>query len=300
MPTFKELLKTKNAQLVSVPNALQTVAEKEQKKILKGIQALVSELDVKNGQIIINKRNLKLISEIDSELKKVFLTDEYVDAVKEFAKGIDKQAVLNDKLIKSGFGEVKDFAASEAYLDIAKKGAIKSFIGAPIDTEFIKPIQSLLENSVASGASVQETIKNIETFIIGNDKVDGKLLRYTKQISNDTFAITDRTYTSIVSDLLESEWFYYAGGEIDTTRCFCNERVGKYFHYKEIESWGNGENLGECNIGGGKWAGQIDGTNSKTIYSYLGGYNCMHSLMPVSEAVVPESDIERAKSLGYI
>lgn len=300
MPTFTELLKKKNAELISVPNALQTVAEQEQKKILKGISSLVSDLDIKNGQILITKRNLKLISQIDADLKKVFLTDDYVSAVKEFAKGIDKQAILNDKLIKNGFGEVKEFAASEAYLTIAKKGAIASFIGAPIDTEFIKPIQSLLENAVASGASVADTIKNIETFVAGNDKVDGKLSRYVKQISNDTFAITDRTYTSIVSDFLDTEWYYYAGGEIDTTRCFCDERVGNYYYYKEIESWADGENLGDCNIGGGKWAGQINGTNSKTIYSYLGGYNCMHSLVPVSEVIVPKKDIERTKSLGYI
>lgn len=300
MPSFEELIKEKSKRLESIPLALQTSVEKQQKAILDEIIILLNELEVKNGEILINKENLKIISLIDTDLKKVFLNDEYVRSVKEFAGEFESQAVLNGKLIKKGFGETLTNVASQSYVTIAKKGAIEALIGSPIDTEFIKPIQGLLENAVVNGASIKDTIQDIRDFVKGTNEKDSKILRYVKQISNDSFAISDRSYTSIVSDYLDAEWFYYAGGEIKTTRCFCAERVGNYFHYLEIESWGNGENLGDCNIGNGQWAGEIQGTNSKTIYSYLGGYNCMHSLMPVSEAIVPESDIERAKSLGYI
>lgn len=300
MPSFEELIKEKSKRLESIPLALQTSVEKQQKAILDEIIILLNELEVKNGEILINKENLKIISLIDTDLKKVFLNDEYVRSVKEFAGEFESQAVLNGKLIKKGFGETLTNVASQSYVTIAKKGAIEALIGSPIDTEFIKPIQGLLENAVVNGASIKDTIQDIKDFVKGTNEKDSKILRYVKQISNDSFAISDRSYTSIVSDYLDAEWFYYAGGEIKTTRCFCAERVGNYFHYLEIESWGNGENLGDCNIGNGQWAGEIQGTNSKTIYSYLGGYNCMHSLMPVSEAIVPESDIERAKSLGYI
>lgn len=300
MPSFEELIKQKSLQLEKVPLKLQTVVERQQKAVLDEITLLLNDLEIKNGEIVINKANLNTISKIDADLKKVFLNDEYLKGVKEFAKSFDKQAILNSKVIEKGFGEIATVAASEAYITLAKKGAIEALIGSPADKEFIKPIQSILEGAVVNGASLKETISSIRTFVEGNDKVDSKILRYVKQISNDSFAIADRSYTSIVSDFLDSDWFYYAGGEVQDTRCFCEERVGKYFHYKEIESWGDGQNLGDCSLGGGKWAGQIEGTNSKTIYSYLGGWNCMHSLMPVSEALVSERDIENAKEKGYI
>lgn len=300
MPSFEELIKEKSKRLESVPLALQTAFEKQQKAILDEIITLINELDIKGGQILINKNNLDLIAKIDADLKKVFLNDEYLASVKKFASEFDKQAVINNKLIKEGFGEIAEAAVSDAYVTIAKRSAVTSLIGAPIDTEFIRPVQGLLENAVINGASLKETIEGIRTFIEGDAKNNSKLSSYVKQVTNDAFAISDRSYTSIVSDYLEAEWFYYAGGEVQATRCFCEERVGKYFHYKQIEAWGNGEDLGKCNIGGGRWAGQIEGTNSKTIYSYLGGWNCQHSILPVSISIVPELDIERARNLGFI
>lgn len=300
MPSFEELIKEKSKRLESVPLKFQTAFEKQQKAILDEIIALTNELDIKAGEILINKNNLDLISKIDADLKKVFLNDDYLKSVKQFASEFDKQAIINSKLIKEGFGEVIDVAVSDAYVTLAKKGAINALIGSPIDTEFIRPIQGLLENAVINGASLKETISSVRDFVEGDAKNKSKLVTYAKQITNDAFAISDRSYTSIVSDYLEAEWFYYAGGEVKATRCFCADRVGNYYHYLEIESWGNGENLGNCNIGGGAWAGEIDGTNSKTIYSYLGGWNCLHSLMPVSISIVPESDIDRARNLGYI
>ena len=300
MASFEELIKEKSKRLEDIPLALQDAVVRQQKEVLNEISSLLNELDIKNGEIVISKANLKTISVISDDLKKVFLNEDYLKAVKKFSVEFDKQALINNKVIKAGLGTLETPIASTLYIDIAKRSAIDALIGSPIDTEFIKPIQGLLENAVVNGASLKETISSIRTFAEGNDKVDSKVLRYVKQISNDSFAVADRSYTSIVSDALQNDWFYFAGGEIETTRCFCQERVGNNYHYKEIESWGNGDNLGDCNIGGGKWAGEIPGTNSSTIYSYLGGYNCMHSLMPISEILVSDYEKERARNLGYI
>lgn len=294
---LEQLIKEKSNRLNDIPLELQNAVIKQQKQVLDEILSLLNDLDVKNGQIVISKENLRTIERISDDLKKVFLNDEYLKSVKEFAKEFDKQALLNNKVIDSGLGEIVSPIASEAYIQTAKKGAVTALVNT---SEFITPIQTMLENAVVNGASLKDTINSIRTFATGNDKVDSKVLSYVKQISNDSFAIADRSYTSIISEYLDNDWYYYAGGEKQTTRCFCEERVGNYYHYKEIEAWGKGENLGQCNIGGGKWAGQIAGTNESTIYSYLGGYNCMHSLIPVSESIVPDSDKERAKKLGYL
>lgn len=300
MPSFEDLIKQKTNRLENIPLELQTLAERQQGRILRDILAQLDSLDKINGQIKINSKNLKAIAEISDELKKIFLNKEYLSAVKDFAKEFDTQVNVNNKLFEKGFGSIDVPPASQTYIDIAKRNAVDALAGEPYKTITIKPIQTILENAVINGSNVSDTIDSLRLFIEGDENTASQILKYTKQITNDSFAIADRSYTSIVADALDNEWFYYSGTVIAKTRCFCEQRVGNYYHYKEIESWGKGENLGSCNIGGGKWAGEIIGTNESTIYSYLGGYNCLHSLIPVSEFGVPESDKERAINLGYI
>lgn len=297
MPTFEQLLKEKNKRLYDIPNELLTVVEKQQKIVLDDIIIQLSKLTTVNGQIKIDSGNIKQIALISDELKSVFLNEEYLEAVKKFSSEFVIQANINDELIKKGFGEIDNPVASRIYIDTAKKNAVAALTS---ESNFIKPIEGILENAVVNGATLKETIDSIRLFTEGNPGVDSKIIKYVKQISSDSFAISDRSYTSILSDYLDNDWYYYSGGEIATTRCFCDERVGHYFHYKEIESWGNGDNLGSCDIGGGMWAGEIPGTNSATIFSYLGGYNCLHSLIPVSEFDIPEEDLQRTRNLGYI
>ncbi|MCA9813211.1 MAG: hypothetical protein KC483_10190 [Nitrosarchaeum sp.] len=67
------------------------------------------------------------------------------------------------------------------------------------------------------------------------------------------------------------ELFAYVGGLIKSSRDFCIERDGGVFTLAEIKSWDNGQGL-PADI-------------------YLGGYNCRHRLIAVSEV--------RARALGY-
>jgi len=296
MPSLSEIIKEKTKRLDSIPDNFITDVEKQQKKVLSGIEDLLNELDVKNGEFVLSEENIKVINRIDAELKKVLLNDEYVKSVAKFASEFDKQAKITKELITTGFGEVQGLEASTAYINLVKRSAVASLIGAPLDSQFIIPVKGLLENAVINRSTLKETKDALKEFVLGSEEKDGKLLRYAKQISKDSFSIADRGYTSILSDFIDAEWFLYAGGELDTTRCFCQERVDKYFHYTEVESWGRGENLGKCETNKGEWAGMILGTNEKTIYSYLGGYNCTHSLVPVSEALIPKDLINKFKT----
>ena len=129
-------------------------------------------------------------------------------------------------------------------------------------------------------------------------KVNSLLLGFTKNHSMNQFAFADRAFSFAQSEDLNPEWFVYRGGLIKDSRCFCKERNGGYFHRFEVESWGSGADLGACGTGD-LWQGAIKGTNSSNIWIVLGGYNCLHSIMPVSSFRVPEADKERARSKGF-
>lgn len=69
---------------------------------------------------------------------------------------------------------------------------------------------------------------------------------------------------------------------MDTTRPFCKARAGKFFHRSEVEAWASMD-----------WAGKMAGTDARTIFVTRGGYNCQHSLLPVSKFAVPAADRAR-------
>jgi len=55
--------------------------------------------------------------------------------------------------------------------------------------------------------------------------------------------------------------------------------VGKVFTTEEVKEWASLD-----------WQGKNPATNASNIFTLLGGYNCMHTLLPVSK--------ERAKKLS--
>ena len=209
--SFESLLKQKNKRLEDIPLELQTLVEKQQGKVLNGILDQLNSLETVNGKIKINNSNLNSIVKISNELKSIMLNDEYVKAVKEFVSEFDVQANLNNKIIDAGFGDTADPVAAKTYIDLAKKNTYSSLVGSAAELAYIQPIQTILEQAIINGASVGETIDNITIFVKGNSEVDSKILKYAKTITNDAFAISDRSYTSIISDYLDSEWFYYSG-----------------------------------------------------------------------------------------
>jgi len=97
----------------------------------------------------------------------------------------------------------------------------------------------------------------------------------------------------------DGEWYFYQGGELPTTRCFCEARVQKYFYYKQIEAFGRGEDLGECRSGD-LWAGANRNTNEQSIFLFAGGWNCGHSWILTSIFDVPKEVVQNAiDKFGY-
>lgn len=303
MAVPKSLIKKKNKRLKEVPEEFLSSVEKYQKKLFINVLALLNNLKRDSGGRIIfsseDLSNLTAIQSIEQELKSVLLSSDYVRAVDSFAQEFNEQANLTNKYFQDIFKTFERSAAADAVLTTAKENAVTLLIGEPLDTNFLLPIKSLLEDSVQSGASWVDTVQTIREYVEGTEDADGRLLKYSKQIAHDEFSISDRSVTNIIAEEVEAEWYFYSGGEVLATRCFCDERNGQYFHYKEIESWGNGQNLGKCDLGDGTWAGERDGTNPQTIFVFAGGYNCQHSINPVSVFDVPMEVIRRAMDAGY-
>lgn len=284
MPTLKEILAEKESRLDNVPDALLTEVQKAQKTMLGELSKLMDRLDTEDGKILLTKKNLGLIETIGSKLQEALMQGEYIGAVKDFAKQFPGQADLSNQYFKKVFGD--DFEDEKIFQELVKNSqqqALKLLDTDAVQATFIEPLKDVLRSSVTTGSSFAQTVQTLTNFIQGTPELDGKLLKYVKQVSYDGFAIADRQYTKAVGEQLGIEWYRYSGGTISDTREFCKDRHGKYFHKKEIEKWGDIK----------QWQGRRDGTNDSTIFAYAGGYNCKHSILPVSIEVVPKSDIDR-------
>lgn len=301
MPTLDELIKAKQRRLESVPGLFVSNIQKVQLQLLRDIETILAEFKVDaDGNFAITESNMSLAAELDVKLRAALDRSEYTEAITEFAKEFNAQVSFNDAYFSKAF---KGFSTSEIgkqFVKQAQKTAVELLINTSADADFIIPIKQQIEQAVINGARFRETLDVIQLITTGNDEQDGKILAYSKQISHDTFAVADRSYSAVVANSVGATWYKYAGGEIKSTRPFCEERYNQYFCKKEIELWGAGKKTeGFEWPKNGAWAGEMEGTNESTIFSTCGGYNCLHSLVAVSIFDVPIEDVRRAIRLGY-
>lgn len=295
---LKKLTEEKIRLIENSPNKFYSSVAKEQEKLLKELNKLLGELDTKDGVILVNNANLEKIDSITKKIKKSFYKKGgYVDSVDVFVTEMDEVKTLTDQYYKEGFGAFNGAKATALYK--TKRSNTIEVLSAisSMDSAIFNPIKQTISDGVTNGTTYKELIDNISLTVTGNDEVDGKLQKYAKQIAGDAFSTTERNYTKEIAGVFNVQFYRYTGGEVTDTRCFCGERNGNYYHVNEIISWGNGENIGGgC---GYPWQGMYKETNSGNIMSWLGGYNCKHSLIPVSLILVPEADIIRAIEKGF-
>ncbi len=302
MASLDELAKKKVALFESVPEQLATDAVKIQLKVWREISPILNSFDVdSDGNILQTDANIKRIGEVGERLNKLLAGTEYQEAVKGFLDSLDQGIKLTDDIAKKFDQSFEPTSAQKALLQLTKANAIDAFIGTGLRNNVSLPFLEQLTANVAARAPLSQMVKALETIVIGDGKLDGKLLGNIKTTATTAQAISDRSYSAVVAEKLDIQFFRYAGGEISTTRPFCQHRENEVFHKREIEAWGNGQNSGGLDdIKGGTWAGEIDGTDSKSIFTFLGGWNCRHVLIPLELKRVPPEVIARAKAEGYM
>lgn len=299
MATLDKLIDNKLTRINSVPDAFVDATSITEKELLKEVQTLISELETVGGNFVYSEKNLSILESINTRLTDAVFNDEYTSSLTNYISEFEKQADLNNGIFAKQFDTFETTAIYDTIKTNSIKSAAELFAVDGFASTISKPIVEQLNQAIINNGSITETIKAVNDFVIGNGEVDGVLMNYVKTNAYDAFAIYDRTYSQAVYNDLGAEWYFYSGKSRDTSRCFCIERSNKYYHKKEVEAWGRLEDLGECRTSNG-WAGMRKGTNESTIFSFAGGYRCDHTIMAVSESIVPKTVIERNKKKGNI
>jgi len=254
---------------------------------------LLVTLDVSGGRIVTSEQNIVRMAEIIRLMKAGMNDPKWVEAVRSYVSSFDD---IEGAVLKYGatLGEVE--AGSLTAIKAHFQTAIADFLTNPasFNRSMFVPLDRTLSAAVTVGGEFDTTAKAMRDHIKGVGDERGGVERTATGAADTSVTVYERSATQQIADQVGSDIFYYQGRNIQTTRPFCVERAGHAWHRKEIEGWADLE-----------WAGKVDGTDSQTIFVFLGGWygdqaGCRHVLVPMNRRDAPAGDVARMKAKGLL
>lgn len=266
---LKTDIANKLARLETVPDKFISLVDRQNSKLFQEALKLLDALELKGGFVVPNEANLNVINQVSEIMKNTLFNGEYLEGVKSFVTEFQVQAGLNNSIISQQFN-FKDKELFNSVVKQSQRTALQLLDQSAISNSVLKPLTDKLSTSVMTGAKYSDVIQMLKDNILGGD-LDPKLTSHVSRYVRDAFATFDRTYTQIVANDVKVEFWEFSGGLVKDSRDFCVERDGQIFTTEEVESWADED-----------WQGKNPATDSTTIFAYLGGFQCLHSLIPRS------------------
>lgn len=262
-----------------------------QNKLYNDLVTILKFVDLdEQGYIKQNSGNRAILRAAQDQFDKTIRSSTYQYALEQHLNIIPVIDSLNTEYFESISSA---FKPNRVFISSLQKQAIETvnslILQDGLAAQVKLPLNQILQQNINTGGSFTGMLNQVQTFIKGNDQIEGRLLSYSKTILHDTLFQYARSFQNSVTEDLGLVWYRYVGGIMDKSREFCIERNGGYFHQKEIESWADLS-----------WKGKNNLTTKSSIFIFAGGHRCEHSIIPVHELIVPKSDIDRAKKEGLL
>lgn len=268
--------------IASAGESLTATIIRIQNKLFSNLAEVLKDLELSEGYIIQSASNRKILHRAENEFDNVIQNSGYQNAVENYLKVIPKVDLQN---IKYFTGLQESFSPNRTFIKELQKQVIKdvnSLILQDGVTSQVKiPLNNILNQNINSGGSFTGFQEQLRTFIKGGE-VEGRLLKHVRTHITDIIFNYSRSWQQAVTADLKLEYYLYSGGLMDKSRPFCVERAGQFFSHKEVESWADLE-----------WQGKNPLTTKSSIFIFCAGFNCRHSLIPVSKTIVPQEVIDR-------
>src|SRR5690348_6851137 len=169
-------------------SGLSKAVNKTQRRLYDDIQALLSKLDLDaDGLIKQNADNRKILQKVDRVFDQSIKQSGYYNQLDKYAEYIVSMTKANETY----FNFILDsFTVDAHYIKSLQKDAILNIqnllANDGLESQLKQPLKQILNQNVNTGASFADLLKQVREFIQGTPDVDGKLSRYSKQISRDT------------------------------------------------------------------------------------------------------------------
>lgn len=285
-------------------NAFQNKIPAIQKIIFDELQPIVKQLQTRNGMLINNLENLKYILDLKNKLEKIIITADYKSDVKDFINSFDQVGALNVKYFQQFNQKYTPPETLRIVKQMAVETTINDLVGQGLQQSVIEPVKEILRENITSGGNYAKFMDELRTHILTDPQGEGKLERYTKQITVDAIHQYNAQYHETIAQDLNFTWGRYVGSNIETSREFCILLTAKdYVNKVELPEIIKGHIDGEkCKLSGttGLPLGMKPGTNAENFKVRRGGYTCHHQFFYVPDSAVPQAEKDKLAAKGLI
>ncbi len=262
-----------------------------QKQLYSDLVKELQKLSTKEGKILADVANLKLIGNIRNKLEKIILNEQYIKQVENYVKAFDLVTALQVEYFKDFNTNFRPAKTLAIIRQTSIEATLNSLTESGINANVLDPVHDLLRVHITSGGNYPDLLGDLQNRIMGNEKELGGLMKYSKQITTDALNQYSANYQKTVAEDLGLEWFRYVGSNLTTTRQFCEWLTKKeYFHISELPEIIRGRIDGHtCAIykKTGLPYGMNPVTNVSNFQTLRGGFNCGHQAFAVPTIAVP-------------
>jgi hypothetical protein len=257
----------------------------------KGLLARANSMERKLNAYLLGTFFPSKVKNTTFNLKKI----NKATGLKKFIKNVVNVAMFGyyDKQFNSIEGATRVYfspfeprAAAERRIINRGQIIVDGFVDSIFDNnDIVRGLQQTIKNGITSEQSTTELKQMLTDQVKGKQDKLGIISSYHSKNGRDQFQAYSRSLDEEFSKTLNLNYAIYAGGEILTTRKFCDDRNGLVFNRETILEW---------NTTPATWQGRKPNNN---ILIDLGGYNCRHDLDWISYALARRlnPNIEKSK-----
>jgi hypothetical protein len=307
-----------NAILKTIDEAINTFQDKIpglQKQLFDELQPLLKEIEIKNGRMLNNVKNLKLLGQLKNKLQKIIINPEYKEAVSKFLDSYNIISALNMDYFKKFNQKFTPSKTLPLIKDLAFETTVNDLVGQGLKVNIVDAVADILNTNITTGGSYAALQNQLREHLLDTETGEGSLVKYTKQITTDAINQYHAQYHAAIGQDLQFNWGRYVGSLLKTSRQFCILLTKKeWVHKSELPLVIAGNIDGEkCKLSKttGLPLGMIPGTDASNFKIRRGGYQCGHHYFEVPDNAVPKNvlnkepvalnknvDVEKVKSFA--
>tara|TARA_Y100000592_G_scaffold9199_2_gene12866 strand:+ start:10610 stop:11512 length:903 start_codon:yes stop_codon:yes gene_type:complete len=237
----------------------QIKAEKKMKSSLESSRKSF----IKNLKGIVNNSGPSAVLSLNNDdMTSLVLNGGYAEAVDEFIDQSEKIA----KVAQASFIETEVIQTPNFIIDMMKKAATKR-----IFDDLVLPKVTAGVTNAMIGMSLGEPLsQSMSSLAQSLEQAEGRQLTEI----NTEISMYGRGITASIAEAAGLNFYLYTGPEDGITRDFCSALVNKVVSDKQLSQLNNRQGL--------------------SVKTSLGGYNCRHSLSPVSEGFIQAAKLKKA------
>lgn len=202
--------------------------EKLERGVYKLVRGLLGQFATERGRLLATNENRFTLLRLDTPLLN-FLGVEMGSLVPDYVEDFDELERLN-RAIYSGLLTPAEaatlsrlnFSAERTYLRDEVIRSLTSLEG--LRTNVVLPVRKILYRGITFRTPIREIESQLRTEILSKDS-SSRLLRYSRQVTQDAVSQFDGAINDRIRDDLQLDGIVYVGSLIKTSRSNCRELV---------------------------------------------------------------------------